>query len=48
MQRIKPAWDKYGKRPEIVHRTRLFKGFKYTFSSDIDSISNVYIFVINL
>ena len=48
MQRIKPAWDKYVKRPEIVHRTRLFKGFKYTFSSDIDSVSNVYIFVINL
>jgi hypothetical protein len=27
MQRIKPAWDNYGKRPEIEHRTRLFKGF---------------------
>jgi hypothetical protein len=48
MQRIKPAWDNYGKRPEIVHRNRLFKGFKYTFTSDIDGVSNVYIFVINL
>jgi hypothetical protein len=31
MQQIKLTWDNYGKRPEIVHLTRLFKGF-YTVS----------------